>query len=110
MIMKVTGVEKSKGSFIDKKTGNNVVYNNIKVHSLKPISKKEDGENFGSGFMPITVKFENDENLVKSIFGFIPTKDDLLSMVGGDYDFFFDDKGIINRIVAPVPTVSKKGA
>ena len=110
MIMNVTGVEKSKGEFLDKKTGNKVVYNNIKVHALKPISKKEDSDNFGSGYIPITVKFENDENLVKSIFGALPTKYDLLSMFGGDYDFYFDDKGIINRIVEPVQTVSKKGA
>jgi len=110
MAMKVIGVEKSSGEFTDKATGKKVVYNNIKIHYNKPNPQKYSGDNFGAGMVPVTVKIQNIKEVVESVFGSAITKDDLLSMVGQEYDFFFNEKGEIERITAPLPPAIKKGA
>lgn len=109
MIMKVIGVEKSSGQFTDPKSGKDVVYNNIKIHAIKPNTQKYSEDNFGSGKLPVTIKIQNIKEVIEAIFGSVLTKDDLLSMVDQDYDFYFTEKGAIDRIVAPAPPI-KKGA
>lgn len=110
MIMNVIGVEKSSGQFTDPKSGKDVVFNNIKIHAVKPNTTKYSDENFGSGKLPVTVKIQNIKEVIEAIFGSVLTKDDLLSMVGQDYDFYFTEKGAIDRIVAFAPPSAKKGA
>lgn len=109
MIMKVIGVEKSCGQFTDQKSGKDVVYNNIKIHAVKPNTNTYNGENFGAGKLPVTVKIQNIKEVIEAIFGTLLTKDDLLSMVDQDYDFYFTEKGAIDRIASPAPPAIKKG-
>lgn len=110
MSMKVIGVECVSGEFSDQKTGKVISYNNIKIHYNKPNPQKYSGNNFGAGMLPVTVKIQNVKEVVESVFGGAITKDDLLSMVGQEYDFFFNEKGDIERITAPLPPAVKKGA
>ena len=46
--------------------------------------------------------------------GYIPTPDDLNDMVGQAYEFYFNEKGVIEKIVSPEtsakPAAEKKGA
>lgn len=111
MIMKVIGVERTSGQFTDPKSGKEVAYNNIKIHAVKPNTTTYKDENFGSGKLPVTVKIQNIKEVIEAIFGSVLTKDDLLSMVDQDYDFYFTEKGAIDRIIAPAPPPAiKKGA
>lgn len=110
MIMNVIGVQVGFGSF--SKDGKDINFNNIKIHALKPNDYDTDDHNFGRGFVPVLIKFNNTDPVVKSIFGDLITKEFLFDMVGGDYDFYFDEKGNINRIIEPSgdPNAKKKGA
>ena len=110
MANKVIDVEKSEGEFTDPRTGKNVAYNNIKIHFIKPNPGKYSDGNFGSGMLPVTVKIQNEKEIVEAVFGGPITKDDLLSMVDHEYEFFFNEKGQIERITAPLPPAIKKGS
>lgn len=110
MSMKVIGVERTSGEFTDPKSGKNISYNNIKIYYNKPNPQKYSGDNFGAGMLPVTVKIQNVKEVVEAVFGGAITKDDLLSMVGQEYDFFFNEKGEIERITTPLPPAIKKGA
>lgn len=108
MIMKVIGVELRKGTFSD--NTRMIEYNNIMIHALKP-NTKNNGESFSAGSIPVSVKIKNDVSVIEAIFGSPLTKDDLISMVGFDYDITFDDKKQVDRVVSvPAPAASKKGA
>lgn len=112
MIMNVIGVELRQGNFTDKKTGKDVDYNNIMIYALKPNTyEKKDNASFGSGKIPVEIKIKNDVDIVCSIFGTSITKDDLISMVGQDFNISFDDKQNVDCIMSvPAPAASKKGA
>ena len=110
MIMKVIGVEHRKGNFTNKQ-GENIVFDNIMIYALKP-NTYESKETFGSGHIPVEIKIKNDVDTVRSIFGSAITKDDLISMLGQEYNITFDDKKNVDTIMsAPAPAVPvKKGA
>ncbi len=112
MIMKVIGVELRQGNFTDKKTGKDVDYNNVMIYALKPNTYSNSKNNsFGSGQIPVEIKIKNDVDIVSSIFGTAITKDDLVSMVGQEYNISFDDKKNVDCIMSvPAPAASKKGA
>ena len=110
MIMSVTWAGIGKGEF-ENDQKKLVEYNNVKIFALKP-NTYEKGESFGFGKVPVEIKIKNDPELLASIFGFVPTKDDLKSMVGNDYNITFDDKKSVDCIMpAPAPApAAKKGA
>lgn len=114
MIMKVIGVELRQGNFTDKKTGKDVDYNNIMIYALKPNTYSNSNSNnnsFGSGQIPVEIKIKNEVDIVSSIFGTAITKDDLVSMVGQEFNISFDDKKNVDCIMSvPAPSASKKGA
>lgn len=109
MIMTVTWVGIGKGEF-DNDKNEHVSYNNVKIYALKP-NTYEKGESFGFGKVPVEIKIKNDPDLLASIFGFVPSKDDLEAMCSQDYNITFDDKKNVDCIMpAPAPSSSKKGA
>lgn len=73
-----------------------------------------EGKNFGFGSIPVTLKIKNESTRISKIFGYIPTPDDLNDMVGQAYEFYFNEKGVIEKIVSPEtsakPAAEKKGA
>lgn len=103
--MNVIGLQVCRGSL--KKYGNDINFNNIKIHALRPINYDMDDHNFGIGFVPVVIKFVNTDDTVKSVFGKLVTKDFLYDMVGGDYDFYFDLKGNIDRIMELPETLTQ---
>lgn len=110
MIMNVIGVEHRQGNFTNKQ-GKNVDFDNIIIYALKPNTYKKENNSFGSGKIPVEVKIKNDVDIVCSIFGTAITDDDLLSMVGQDFNISFDDKQNVDSIMSvPAPAASKKGA
>ena len=109
MIMTVTWAGIGKGEF-ENDQKKLVEYNNVKIYALKP-NTYEKGESFGFGKVPVEIKIKNDPDLLISIFGFVPTKDDLKAMYMQDYNITFDDKKNVDCIMpAPAPAASKKGA
>lgn len=107
--MSVTFAGIGKGEFENEKK-ELVNYNNVKIYALKP-NTYEKGESFGYGKVPVEIKIKNDPELLVSIFGFVPTKDDLISMVGQDYNITFDDNKNVDCIMPlPAPAAAKKGA
>lgn len=112
MILQVIGVEHRKGNFTDKQ-GKNIDFDNIMIYALQPNTyDKNNGETFGSGKIPVEIKIKNDVDVVRSIFGSTITKDDLISMVGQEYNITFDNKKNVDSIMSvPAPAVpAKKGA
>lgn len=108
MLLNVIGVEHKQGVFSDDK-GKEISYNNIYVYAIGPnTNKNKDG--FAFGKIPTTVKIKNDVDIVSAIFGTVPTLDDLQAMIGQDFDFYFNQKGNIDRIVPYEPPAVKKGA
>ena len=109
MVMNVMGVEHKPPGEFENAQKKLIKYDNIYIHSAKPnVYDKEDS--FACGKAPVTIKIKNDREVVYSIFGSYLTIDDFKSMVGQDFDFYFDEKGNITRIVELAPPSSKKGA
>lgn len=110
MIMTVIGVEHRKGSF-ENKQGKNVEYDNIMIYALKPNSYENNSNgSFGFGQIYVEIKIKNDVDVVRSIFGTAITKDDLISMVGQEYNITFDDKKNVDSIMSVPAPAAKKGA
>ena len=111
MIMTVTWAGIGKGEF-DNDKKEHVSYNNVKIYALKP-KNYEKGESFGFGKVPVEIKIKNDPDLLTSIFGFVPTKDDLKAMYMQDYNITFDDSKNVDCIMpapALAPAAAQKGA
>lgn len=109
MIMNIIGVEhKPPGDFTTEK-GVTFHYDNIFIYAIKP-NVYDKSDSFGCGKSPVTIKIKNDKDVVFSIFGSLPTIDDFKSMEGQDFDFFFNEKGVIDRILPLNPPAAKKGA
>lgn len=99
MIMQVIGVELKKGEFTDPNTQKTISYDNIFIYALKP-NVYSTSSCFGSGKCPVTVKLKNDVDLVSAVFGSRIASGDLEAMIGKDYDFFYNEKGKIDRIIS----------
>lgn len=108
MILQVIGVEHRKGSFPDKQ-GKIIDFDNIHIYALQP-NTYEKNETFGSGKIPVEIKIKNDVDIVRSIFGTTITKDDLISMVGQEYNITFDNKKNVDCIMSVPAPAAKKGA
>lgn len=103
MLLNVIGVERKKGEY------NGISYDNIYIHTIGPnTNNNKDG--FAFGKIPTTVKIKNDKAISTAIFGTVPTIDDLQAMIGQDYDFYFNQKGNVDRIIPYEPPAAKKGA
>lgn len=109
MIVTVTCVQVKKGKF--NAEGRDIDYNNVMIHCLKPDIDEIDGDNFTYGRLPLSLKIKNVASRVQSIFGTIPTADDLRSMKDSDYEVYFDEKGNLCRILdLPITSKAKKEA
>ncbi len=97
MVVTIIGVEHRKGDFVDKKTNERVVFDNIQIYANGPIPSPTK-EGFALGKAPITEKFQNDKDILESVFGSVPTADDLKSMVGVQYEFYYNQKRRLEMI------------
>ena len=109
MIMTIIGIEHKPPGVFDAPNGNKIPYDNIFIYAIKP-NVYDRSDSFACGKTPVTLKIKNDKDIVYSIFGTLPTVDDFKSMEGQDFDFFFNEKGAIDRILSVQPAGSKKGA
>lgn len=117
----VIGIEVKSGTFIPEGKTQAVPYNNLFIYAIKD-NTYQDENNFGFGCVPVTLKIKNETTRITKIFGFVPSMDDLNGMVDSDYEFYFNEKGVLEKIVpvespsaAPVEapakaSVEKKGA
>lgn len=113
MLVTIVGTEVKSGTFTPEGKTESMSYNNVMVYATKDNTYAE-GKNFGFGSIPVTLKIKNEPNRISKIFGYIPTPDDLNDMVGQAYEFYFNEKGVIEKIVSPEtsakPAAEKKGA
>lgn len=109
MIITVTGVEHRKGTFPDKKTGEIVDFDNIQIYFIGPIQNPTK-EGFAVGKASMVEKLKNDKDVISAVFGFVPTADYFKSMVGKDYEFYYNQKGKLDMIKPYDPPAAKKGA
>ncbi len=113
MLVTIVGIEVKSGVFTPEGQSKEVPYNNLWVYAMKDNTYAE-GNNFGCGSVPVTLKIKNESNRIAKIFGCIPTPDDLSAMVDQAYEFYFNEKGVIDKIASAeavsAPAVAKKGA
>lgn len=113
MLVTIAGIEIKSGSFTPEGQSQPKSYNNLNVYGMKD-NTYEDENNLGIGCSPVFVKIKNKPEVITKIFGYIPTRQDLENMVGQAYEFYFNEKGVIDKIVIPVspskPAAEKKGA
>lgn len=113
MLVTIIGIEIKSGSFTPEGKSQAMDYNNLMVYGMKD-NTYTDEKNMGIGSSPITLKIKNKPDTIKKVFGFIPATDDLENMVGQAYEFYFNEKGAIDKIVIPEtsskPSAEKKGA
>ena len=113
MLSTIVGTEVKSGTFTPEGKNESMSYNNVMIYAIKDNTYAE-GKNFGFGSIPLTLKIKNEPTRITKIFGYIPTPDDLAGMVGQVFEFYFNEKGVIEKIVSPdisaKPVVEKKGA
>ena len=107
-LLKIIGVEHKSGSFTSE--GKTVEYNNIYLYAVRSLSKPSDGRLcFGEVTETVKVKYNND--VIRNIFGFDMTSDDFVSMIGSEYNVFYDKNGSVEKVSAVASASSgKKGA
>ena len=112
MLATIIGIEIKSGTFIPEGKSESVAYNNLWIYAIKD-NTYEEGNNFGKGCLPVTLKIKNEPNRISKIFGCIPTMQQLDDMVDQVFELYFNEKGVIDKIVSPEVTVKpaeKKGA
>lgn len=113
MLVTIVGFEVKSGSFTPDGQTQPKAYNNLNVYGMKD-NTYSDENNFGIGSSPIYLKIKNKPEVITKVFGFIPTQQDLENMIGQAYEFYFNEKGVIDKIVIPEtfakPAAENKGA
>lgn len=102
MLGTVIGIEVKSGTFTPEGKTQTVPYNNLFIYAIKD-NTYQDENNFGFGCVPVTLKIKNETTRITKIFGFVPSMDDLNGMVDSDYDFYFNEKGVLEKIVPVEP-------
>lgn len=109
MLVTVIGTEVKSGTFTPEGKQESIPYNNLFVYAIKDNTYQE-SNNFGFGCVPVTLKIKNETTRISKIFGTVPTVDDLNSMVDGEYEFYFNEKGVIEKIVPAAAPSEPKAA
>lgn len=113
MFVTIAGIEIKSGSFTPEGQTQPKAYNNLNIYGMKDNTYEEEN-NLGIGCSPVFVKIKNKPEVITKIFGFIPTRQDLENIVGQAFEFYFNEKGVIDKIVIPEtffkPAAEKKGA
>lgn len=98
MVLTIIGGEKKSGTFTNSASGQTFDYNNIYLYGLRPVSSNSDDFNFGQ--VPESLKLKNDKDFLTSVFGFVPSQDDLRSMEGNEYIVHYDKNSRVEQILA----------
>lgn len=98
MVLTIIGGEKKSGTFTNSASGQTFDYNNIYLYGLRPVSSNSDDFNFG--MVPESLKLKNDKDFLTSVFGFVPSQDDLRSMEGNEYIVHYDKNSRVEQILA----------
>ena len=112
MLVSIIGIEIKSGTFIPEGKSESLAYNNLWIYAIKD-NTYDEGANFGIGCLPVTLKIKNEPNRISKIFGYIPTAQQLADMVNQAFEFYFNEKGVIDKIVSPETSskpAEKKGA
>lgn len=113
MLVTIAGIEIKSGSFTPEGQSQPKAYNNLNVYGMKDNTYEEEN-NLGIGCAPVFVKIKNKPEVITKIFGYIPTRQDLENMIGQAFEFYFNEKGVIDKIVTPQTpaklAAEKKGA
>lgn len=99
--IKVTGVERDKGSFIDKSTGKAVEYDNLQLYyDILAGLEKPDNERqvFAVGTPNGNTKIKLTDENVNHIFHKPLTDDDFIGMQDNEYYIFFDEKKKLDSV------------
>lgn len=99
MVLTIIGGEKKSGTFTNSTSGQTFDYNNIYLYGLRPVSSNSD-DSFNFGMVPESLKLKNDKDFLTSVFGFVPSQDDLRSMEGNEYIVHYDKNSRVEQILA----------